>query len=272
MKHILCASAAFALLAGAGAAHAQTGDWTGPYVGAHAGVAVHRDSDGETIGFDTNLDGAGGDTVRTAAGANAFSPGFCGGASVSSIPGSCPEDESALEYGVRAGYDWQFGAYVAGVVAEASGYDLKDAVSAYSTTPAFYTMQRELESMIALRARGGYAFGDNLIYATGGVAQGRLDHTFSTSNTANTFTQTSDDRATGYQIGGGLEHRLTPNITLGAEYLFTSLKDDDHVVRAQGPAPATNPFILANSAGTDFRRSEEDFRVHSFRVTMGYRF
>lgn len=51
--------------------------------------------------------------------------------------------------------------------------------------------------------------------------------------------------------------------SLSAEYLFTSLDDrDEATVRAQGPAPATNPFILANASGTDMRLSDRfDVRV-----------
>jgi outer membrane immunogenic protein len=53
---------------------------------------------------------------------------------------------------------------------------------------------------------------------------------------------------------------------------MTSLDDkDEYTVRAQGPAPATNPFILTNAAGTDLRRADQ-FRFHSLRVTAGYRF
>ena len=36
-----------------------------------------------------------------------------------------------------------------------------DAVTAFSTTPAAYTFHRKLTDLWALRARGGYAFGDN---------------------------------------------------------------------------------------------------------------
>lgn len=36
--------------------------------------------------------------------------------------------------------------------------------------------------------------------------------------------------------------------------------------------PATNPFILSNPNGTDFRRSDERFKTHSFNATVSYRF
>ena len=92
------------------------------------------------------------------------------------------------------------------------------------------------------------------------------------SNTANTFRLTDDDKASGYQWGGGFERKITPEVTLGLEYLYTQLEDDGFVVRAAGPAAATNPFLITNTNGTDFRRSEEDFEVHSVRLTAAYRF
>jgi len=272
MKRILCAATALALLGGFGAAHAQTTDWSGLYLGAHAGYSMQEDADGETVRFDTNLDGTSNDTVRTTTGANAFSPGFCKGVSFSAVPGSCSEDDGGFEFGARLGYDWQFGAFVVGVVGEASRTRVKDSVTAFSTTPAFYTFTRKLDSVIALRLRGGYAFGDNLVYATGGAARGEVEHSFFTNNTANTFRQSDSDDANGYQVGGGFERQLTSDVTMGLEYLYTSLEDDSTVVRSMGPAPATNPFLLVNPAGTDFRRSEEDLNVHSVRVTASYRF
>jgi hypothetical protein len=56
------------------------------------------------------------------------------------------------------------------------------------------------------------------------------------------------------------------------EYLRTSLADDTYRVRAAGPAPATNPFILVNAQGTDMRRSNDTFTLDSLRVGANFRF
>ena len=53
---------------------------------------------------------------------------------------------------------------------------------------------------------------------------------------------------------------------------YERLTDDEYRVRAQGPAPATNPFILVNPQGTDFRRSDDDFDLGALRMTASYRF
>lgn len=271
MRKLLMATAALGLMTTA--AHAQESDWSGAYVGAQFGYTKTDTKDNETVRFDTNLDGTYGDTVNTTAPANAFSPGFCGGAAQTSLPaGGCKEDEDGAEFGARLGYDMQFGNFVLGPVIEASRVTAENSVAAFSTTPAQYTFTSKLKHLYALRLRGGYAFGDNLLYATGGVARGDIDHSFNTTNTANTFVQRGGSKADGYQYGAGYERKLTPDVTVGLEYIYTNLDDDKYVVRSQGPAAATNPFILVNAAGTDLRRSEDEFKMHSFRVTAAYRF
>ena len=263
-------------LGAAGAAQAQS-TWNGAYVGGHAGPSTQADARGESILFDTNLDGAFGDTVRTAGGADAFSPGFCGGAANGPTPASgCRSngDDDNDDYGLRAGYDWQDGAFVYGVLGEIARGGLTDGVSAFSTTPAFYTLRRELDDSFAVRGRVGLSFGDNrnLLYATAGYAWANIENRFTTSNTANTFTNTGDSDAEGAQYGVGYERRFGERVSLGVEYLITELTDDEYRVRAQGPAPATNPFILVNPQGTDFRRSDDDFDLGAVRLTASYRF
>ena len=87
MTKLLATTAALALLAGS-AAYAQEADWSGLYLGAHACYTSNDSNDDERLGFDTDLNGGFTDTERTAAGADAFSPGFSGGAATSSLPSS----------------------------------------------------------------------------------------------------------------------------------------------------------------------------------------
>jgi outer membrane immunogenic protein len=254
---------------------ASADDWTGGYVGLHLGTISDPDDDSDSILFDTDLDGVGDDVVRTAAGADAFSPGFCDGVAQDRTPaGGCKDNSGGADWGFRGGYDWDAGGFVYGVVLEYAWSDARDAISAFSTTPARYTMLRKVDDTLALRARVGFSFGDgdNLVYATGGYARASIENFFDTSNGVNTFVSNGDSDADGYQLGAGYERRLWDDWSIGLEYLFTSLDDDEAVVRAQGPAPATNPFILSNAAGTDFRRSDDDFDLDSFRLTLGYRF
>lgn len=258
-------------------AFAQSTDgWTGGYVGGFAGGVMDPDDSNDRFLFDTNLDGNFNDTVRTAMGADAFSPGSCDGVAQGPTPGAgCMGNNGGADWGVRAGYDWQVGTWVFGVVGEYGMNDARDAVTSFSTTPASYTMLRKVDGMAALRARAGIAFGPdmtNLAYATAGYARASIENSFTTSNGVNTFTDNGDGDASGAQFGVGYERRFNDTWSVGVEYLMTRLSDDEYRVRASGPAPATNPFITTNPAGTDFRRSDDDFDLDSVRVTVSYRF
>ncbi len=271
-NRVLLASAAALLSAVAAPAFAQTA-WSGPYFGAAIGYAKQSDKGSETIQFDKDLNGSFNDTVTTAAGANAFSPGFCGAEATGATPAAgCEENDSGLDAYIRGGYDWQFGSWVVGGVAEFGVTDVEDAVGAFSTTPAGYSMKRQVRNMFAGRARVGYVVGSYLPYVTGGVVKAQVNSSFTTTNTANNFTQRGDDYVNGYQLGAGVERELMPSVRLGLEYMYTRLDDGDYRVRAGGPAPATNPFILTNASGTDFRRSNADFDIHAVRATVSYVF
>lgn len=278
----VAAICAVMVLASASGADAQ--DWTGTYVGGSIGGGFQRGDASEAVGFDTNLDGAFTDTVRTAAGANAFSPGFCGGLAVTAMPGGgCVDDEDGIDVGGRLGYDWQFNRLVVGGLLDVSRVDVIDGVTAFSTTPAFYSFARKLTYVVGVRGRVGVGIDRLLVYGTGGSAWGNIEQPFATSNRVNTFVATSQDdyaddgeaphkSVWGYQAGGGVEFRLAARWSLTGEYLFTSIDNRGaSTIRAQGPAPATNPFILVNAAGTDLQRTEK-FEFQAVRAGLSYRF
>jgi len=269
-----------ALLTGAASlapsAFAQTADWTGLYVGVQAGLAKEVGKT-DRVAFDTNRDGNFNDTVRTPLGADAFSPGFCQGAARGgTAAGGCRfgTDEN-LGYGVKAGYDWQFGNFVVGAVGDYNVVNIGSDVSAFSTTPASYTFTRDLKSVAALRARAGYAFDTSLVYATGGWAWGDMDRSFSTTNTTNSFTASEGDDPQGYQVGAGyelqLDNMMGNNWSVGIEYLWTQLEDDSVVAVGRGTALPTNPFLLVNSTGTDIARQNEDFEFGQLNLTLSWR-
>lgn len=276
---LLTAASAAALVLTAGAAAAQEQTWDGLYIGTYAGVQGLTDSqDSERIQFDRDLNGSFNDTIVTGTGVNAFNPGFCdsraGGPTGAQ---ACSQERARPEYGLRIGYDRQFGGWVVGGVAEIGGSDVRDSVTAFSITPAYYTMNRRLSGLGAARLRVGYGT-DGVLnrpilgYVTGGVAAGRVERSFATSNATNTFTERGDDGyAYGYQLGAGLETRVNSNVTVGLEYMYTTLNDDDYRVRVAGGA-AGNPFLVGNAGGADFRRGNDDFNTHSLRVNLGYRF
>jgi opacity protein-like surface antigen len=273
MKIVLFGAAAFAAAAALSTA-ASAQEWAGFYAGVNVGGLNQSGDNDERLVFDRNLDRRFDDSVTTAANADAFSPGFCGGAATGAANANCRADEEGVDYGVRAGVDWQTGAWVFGIVGELTSVDATDSVSGFSTTPASYTLTREANWMLGARFRAGYAAGPYLIYGTGGLAHADVDHRFDTSNTMNAFTPRDSDSLNGHQWGLGVERKWNDSWSLGLEYLFTTLDDDEYTVRVtQGTAMATNPFVLApNTTGTDIRRSEKDFEFDSIRLSLNYRF
>lgn len=248
-------------------------EFNGPYVGGSFGYSFNGDDDEETILFDRGFDGTD-DTVTTTAGTNAFSPGFCGGRAFGSRNTGCGDDRDTIQYHVRAGWDVQLGRFVVGAVGEFGRSEVRDSVAAFSTTPASYTMTRTIDWEANLRARAGVVLGERtLAYVTGGPAYARINNSFETTNTQNAFLDNGKSRSWGVVGGGGLEHKFTPNVSMGIEYLYSRYKDDDYRVRVvQGIANPINPFILFGAPGTEFRRSDPRFDFHAVRGTLAFRF
>jgi len=275
MRILLVSATALGLATVASAASAQdltttAPGWTGFYVGGQLGYSWQPPSRKETILFDRNQDGTFGDTFSN------FSPGFCGGSPTSTSPASgCSKDNDATMWKVHAGYDYQFGETSGPVVGAVIDYGrayLYDNVTAYSTTPASYTIKSKLKENGSIRARGGYALGTGtLLYGTGGFAIGKIKNSFTTTNGVNSFSTTGSSKtAKGYNYGGGIEQKVGP-FSVGALYLFTVLKNDNYRVSATG-GPVGGPFTVVSGTGTDFKRSFSKFAYHSLLATVSYHF
>lgn len=250
----------------------------GFYVGGAIGAEAPEDSRTDRFVFDTDQDGNFDNTVVTTTGADAFSPGFCTG----SVPGNnrasgCGDDGLEVGYAARIGYDARIGdgPFVAGVLVEGAKPGVSDFTTAFSTTPASYTIESEIDYSVMARGRLGFSPGDGrgLFYVTGGVGYARVENNFTTTNGANSFTSIDDrDWQFGAQVGGGAELMLTRNVGLGVEYLYSTYDNDEYVVAVgPGTAGATNPFLLA-SGGTNLANAENDLDYHSLRGTLSFHF
>ena len=276
----LAAAAALALTTSPVSAQETTEDqpFSGIYVGATGGYDVQGNDVGSSITFDRNLDGRFGDSVLTGTGANAFSTGFCNGAAVSQLSpgagGGCYKDKDGWAYYGRVGMDAQRGNIVVGVVGEFGKTEITDAVTAFSTTPASYVMYRNIDWEASVRGRAGYAVNTTLFYGTFGAGYAKIDRRFASTNATNTFTGSGDRNQFGILGGGGIEQKISRNISIGMEYMFHQYRDDNFRVRAAGPAgtPFTNATNGGSASGTDFRRGDDNFRWHSLRATAAFRF
>jgi len=256
------------------AASAQDGaaaNWTGFYVGGQLGYQSDIKNDQkETVTFDRNLDGSYGDAFPN------FAPGYCDGTAVNnSAAAGCFGDSRHAAWKVQAGYDMQFGegsGFVVGAVVDAGKSYNVNYVSAFSTTPASYVFGARLKENGTARVRAGYSLDTGtLFYATGGLAYGKINNFFLSTNTVNTRTErgTKEGRW-GYVYGGGIEQKIG-QFSVGFLYTYTSLKNDDYRMRLSG-GPATSPFTAQNANGTDLRRSKDNFNLHSAYATVAWHF
>lgn len=277
--------AAIAALAVAAPAVAQDGEpdaFDGFYVGGSVGYDIQPNDGGSTILFDRNLDGVYNNTVLTGTGANAFAPsatqpgaGFCSGRATSTgrLTG-CDNDKDAISYSGRIGFDQQSGAIVVGVVGEFGTSKIRDSATGFSVTPANYVFNRKIDYEGSVRGRIGYAANTTLFYGAFGPSYAKIDSSFSSSQSTNTFTGRGDDMEFGINGGGGIEQKIGRNLSFGLEYMYHRYDDDDYVVRVAGPAgtPFTNGANGGTTAGTDLRRSDNVFEWHSLRATATFRF
>ncbi|MEO3389310.1 outer membrane beta-barrel protein [Mesorhizobium sp. CAU 1741] len=235
--------------------------WAGLYLGGQIGYGFG--STGLYV-LDRNRDGEFGDYLP------AFDP------AVNPAAGGFTGDfEDGFIGGVHIGYDWQAGNLVYGVLADLNFADLTDQQTGFSATPAFYTVERELDYLATLRGRIGYAFSDTMLaYATGGLAYGDVETRFLTNTPAAFVVSGGQDSDWGYTVGAGLETKVTSNISFGLEYLYTNLGGNDFNVNLSGAAGtgAGNAFGTGGANSTDSRGSDDDFDFHTISAKISYRF
>ena len=111
--------------------------------------------------------------------------------------------------GLQAGYNWQNGAWVAGIEADLQLNSADDTFAPWKfSNPWFGTV----------RSRVGYAFNSVLLYGTGGLAFGalkaQLPGGLSETNTS-----------AGWTIGAGAEFALNQNWSAKVEYLYIDLSE-----------------------------------------------
>lgn len=120
---------------------------------------------------------------------------------------------SGVMGGVQAGYNWQFGQFVAGVEADFNASGANDTFAPYKfSNPWFGT----------LRGRAGYALNNMLFYGTAGFAMGSIR--------AETIGATESKWVGGWTIGAGAEIGVTQNWSVKAEYLYVNLNQDNFLM------------------------------------------
>lgn len=122
--------------------------------------------------------------------------GFYGGVQIGfgNLDTNIARSDNDVVGGIVGGYDHDFGQWVIGAGID---YDFADIDIGGGGA--------SLDEIFRVKLRGGYKIGDGLLYATGGYAN------------ADTNTLGDDD---GYFVGGGYEHRISNNFSVGGEVLY----------------------------------------------------
>ncbi|QPC45060.1 porin family protein [Kaustia mangrovi] len=200
--------------------------WTGPYAGLHVGT-VDGDLDG-----DMELTGT-------------------------SVSSSANMDPNGIMGGLQVGYNYQFDSVVVGLEGDIGFGDVDDVIYPDSLVPR---IESRIDWMATIRGRLGWAWDRTLFYVTGGVAFAdvKIKSEFSFS----AFDDSDSDRETlvGWTVGGGVEHALTDNISLKAEYLYADLGKKTF---------RYSPTIFGSAEDWN---SDMDLKTHTFRVGVNWLF
>ena len=181
--------------------------WTGFYVGVNAGYGWQDNNDGSVFVPAGTIPGTGAGTILYG---DDNGDGFVGGGQI--------------------GYNYQIGSFVLGIEADLQFADLGGS-NGDVLVPAAYTAAGFVPAGVAggidwfgtVRARAGVAFGQALIYATGGFAYGGADDDNDRFGLVN-----DDDVRTGWVLGAGVEYAFTNNLTAGIEGLWVNLEQENN--------------------------------------------
>lgn len=208
--------------------------WTGFYIGGQAGVAFNRDA---------------GD-VRYTPGTGVFS-------STAFTGGSDNSDDAAFIGGVHVGYDYQINNFIVGAVADINYIDAST-TSTYRLGTDTFGLSSDINFVGTVRAKAGITADRFAVYATGGLAYADTETKFFapgtlTGNLAG-FTPTVDSNSddVGYAVGAGVDYLVTPNLSLGLEYLYTDLGKTDTTVTYRNAAGVQQPFTATSNDDLDF--------------------
>jgi outer membrane immunogenic protein len=127
-------------------------------------------------------------------------------------------DVSTFMGGLQAGYNMQMGSFVAGF--EVDGTWLGS--DGDSTREGAMSIEAGSDWLSSARLRLGYATGDMLLYATGGVALGDIDLAVSQGAIEDSMSQT----LVGYAVGGGVEYKLTDSWIARVEALHYGFSEE----------------------------------------------
>jgi outer membrane immunogenic protein len=132
---------------------------------------------------------------------------------------------SYLTGGVQAGWQRQWNTWVFGIEAGYTATRFDTSEFAPGLIPAASDLQRSVKvsDIFTLTGRIGYAYEQWLAYAKGGWATADVSATYTQLSTANVLSTVSD-RQNGWTAGVGIDYAIHPNLFLGVEYNYLSIR------------------------------------------------
>jgi outer membrane immunogenic protein len=142
------------------------------------------------------------------------------------------DDEGGFVGGGQIGYNYQIGSFVVGLETDLQYADLGKRFT-YDAGLDEYVEDDSDDWFGTVRARAGVAFGQALVYATGGFAYA--------------------DDANGWTVGGGLEYAFTNNLSAKVEGLYVNLDRDNARLSPTGTGGNGESEFGVVRAGLNFR-------------------
>jgi outer membrane immunogenic protein len=162
--------------------------------------------------------------------------------------------------GGQVGYNWQAGNWVAGLEADIQGSGQRGTITLIcpagicsgTGNPVTTTLTEKLEWFGTVRPRLGWTVTpETMIYATGGLAYGKLNDSGTISDTVNASAFNFSKTSVGWTVGGGVEGHLIGNWTWKVEYLFLALQEPSGTVMTTIVPPGIRPVPPPNTTQID---------------------
>ena len=221
--------------------------WSGPYLGVHAGYGWSA-FDGSMIYTDAT-DGDGFDADAKTIDAEG---GIAGG---------------------QVGFNFQNGSIVWGIEADASWSDISgDAtflpypVNYPANGSPAWAFETSIDWLATVRGRLGIAADRTLIYGTGGIAWAGAETSLDVVGPGYDAWGRKSETLTGWTVGGGLEHALSRQWTIRAEYLYYRFDDVGGILPGM-QMTSCNPACPHETDGFG-----GDIDLHTVRVGVNYQF
>lgn len=148
-------------------------------------------------------------------------------------PQHLKDNDRGFTIGGVGGYNWQCNGRLLGIESDISYFNA-DAVPGIDGTCCGGGVERlnfgsEINWFGTLRGRVGLLATNNfLVFATGGLAYGGIDHSIKARGPVNLDLQSSSDTEIGWTAGGGIEYLLSDHWSFRADALYVDFGSEDH--------------------------------------------